>query len=249
MGQYKEIDGDLIKMFQNGEFDVIAHGCNCFATMGAGIALTVGKQFPEAKLADEQLAIPNGRQRLGKLSYTEIETTKNKRWENPLLFNLYTQYNPGPDFRMKAFISSIRAMKRTIKSEMVYMNDDKKIVWEPSNIRIGLPLIGCGIAGGDWGEVSEVIKNELSEFDVTIIHFKQKVVGVNYWPSPKPKYRSFEENEKIKKQPNKKSLHHHPSYVLTDEDDEEIVQYFKDTQGVDISKMSEKELDKFLDSI
>ena len=27
------IDGDLIKMAQNGDFDVIAQGCNCFCVM------------------------------------------------------------------------------------------------------------------------------------------------------------------------------------------------------------------------
>ena len=37
----------------------------------------------------------------------------------------------------------------------------------------GLPLIGCGIAGGEWDEVREIIKSELSEFDVTIVHFNQ----------------------------------------------------------------------------
>jgi O-acetyl-ADP-ribose deacetylase (regulator of RNase III) len=185
MGNYKEIDGDLIEMFKKGEFDVIAHGCNCYATMGAGIALTVGNEFPEAKQADEDLEIPNGIKRLGKLSYTEIDIDKKAGYDTSLLFNLYTQYNPGRDFRMNGFIKSIKAMKKVIKDEFSYINDKGKREFLGNNVRIGLPLIGCGIAGGDWNEVSEVIKTELSEFDVTIVHFKQKVVGVNYFPSKK----------------------------------------------------------------
>ena len=175
MGNYKEIDGDLIEMFKKGEFDVIAHGCNCYATMGAGIALTIGNEFPEAKAADEDLEIPNGIKRLGKLSYTVIDNISCS-YGNSLLFNLYTQYNPGRDFRVNAFIKAIRAMRKVIKSEFSHTED---------GLKIGLPLIGCGIAGGDWKEVSEIIKVELAEFDVTIVHFKQKVIGVNYFPARK----------------------------------------------------------------
>lgn len=34
----KTIQGNFIHLAQNGEFDLIVHGCNCFCTMGAGIA-------------------------------------------------------------------------------------------------------------------------------------------------------------------------------------------------------------------
>ncbi len=42
---YNEINGDLIKLALEGKFDVIAHGCNCFCTMGAGIAPQMAKTF------------------------------------------------------------------------------------------------------------------------------------------------------------------------------------------------------------
>ena len=44
--------GDLIQKARAGEFDVIVHGCNCFCTMGAGIAKTIKQVFPAAYLAD-----------------------------------------------------------------------------------------------------------------------------------------------------------------------------------------------------
>ena len=43
--EYREIKGCLISMALNGEFDVITHGCNCFCTMGAGIAPKMAKEF------------------------------------------------------------------------------------------------------------------------------------------------------------------------------------------------------------
>jgi ribonucleoside-diphosphate reductase beta chain len=38
-------DGDLITLAKAGKFDVIAHGCNCHSTMGAGIAPQMAKAF------------------------------------------------------------------------------------------------------------------------------------------------------------------------------------------------------------
>jgi O-acetyl-ADP-ribose deacetylase (regulator of RNase III) len=49
----KEIKGDLIALAKQGEFDVIAHGCNCFVKMGAGIAKSIRLAFPEAWYADK----------------------------------------------------------------------------------------------------------------------------------------------------------------------------------------------------
>lgn len=176
MGNYKEIDGNVIEGFKKGEFDVIAHGCNCYATMGAGIALTIGKEFPEAYWADKNFSIPNGIKRLGKLTWAEIE-------DLGIIFNLYSQYNPGPDFRLDAFRKSLVAMKKVMKKELAYTNLDGKLEFLPENIRIGLPLIGCGIGGGKWPEVAKVIQEELADYDVTIVHFKERVVGVNYFPT------------------------------------------------------------------
>lgn len=48
----KTISADLIQLAGNGQFDRIAHGCNCYCTMGAGIAKAVMEVFPSAFEAD-----------------------------------------------------------------------------------------------------------------------------------------------------------------------------------------------------
>ena len=48
----KIIKGDIIKLAQQGQFDVIVHGCNCFCTMGSGIAKAVKSCFPIAFQVD-----------------------------------------------------------------------------------------------------------------------------------------------------------------------------------------------------
>jgi O-acetyl-ADP-ribose deacetylase (regulator of RNase III) len=46
--EMKVTEGDLIKKAKEGEFDLIVHGCNCFCTMGGGIAKGIKREFPEA---------------------------------------------------------------------------------------------------------------------------------------------------------------------------------------------------------
>ena len=48
MNKLIHIKGDLIKLAQAGEFDVIVQGCNCFNTMGSGLAKQIKAEIPEA---------------------------------------------------------------------------------------------------------------------------------------------------------------------------------------------------------
>lgn len=50
---YKEVNGDLIKLALSGKFTAIAHGCNCYKTMGAGIAKQIAERFPNVFEADK----------------------------------------------------------------------------------------------------------------------------------------------------------------------------------------------------
>jgi O-acetyl-ADP-ribose deacetylase (regulator of RNase III) len=154
MGSYKEIKGDLIELAKKGEFDLIAHGCNCFATMGAGIAKTIKANFPEAFRADKKYrARPS--QRLGNMT---VAVTNNNVNDKPLIVaNLYTQFMPGPDYNYTAIAQSFINLTRAYKGSEIK--------------RIGIPLIGCGIAGGDWKMVKRIVKSELKDFDVTVVIF------------------------------------------------------------------------------
>ena len=72
-GAMKTIKGDLVKLAIKGEFDLIIHGCNCFCTMGAGIAKTIKQKFPEAYEAD--LKTEKGdKAKLGTISWAKAKT-------------------------------------------------------------------------------------------------------------------------------------------------------------------------------
>ena len=155
MGKYQEIYGDLIFLAKQEEFDVIAHGANCFGTMGAGIALKIKNFFPEAFYAD--ISHYNRWSAIHKLgNFTSHVYKDNNGKDKLIVYNLYSQYKPGPNLDYSALELSLRKLS---------MITDK-------NLKIGLPQIGCGIAGGDWEKVKEIIQRVLSEHDVTIVFYE-----------------------------------------------------------------------------
>lgn len=158
MGSYKEIKGDLIKLAHKGEFDLIGHGCNCYATMGAGIAKSIKSNFYGAYLADKNQKEPKGIMRLGNFSFAIEETKGGKKI---YVVNFYSQHYPGPDYNYEAIKSSFKAL----------VNNLDEIIEDPSKFKIGLPLIGCGIAGGDWKKVSKIVKKEFKKYNVTVVIF------------------------------------------------------------------------------
>ncbi len=68
--EYREIKGCLISMALNGEFDVITHGCNCFCTMGAGIAPKMAKEF-ECNNFEMELSGKGDINKLGQIDFNK----------------------------------------------------------------------------------------------------------------------------------------------------------------------------------
>lgn len=42
----KVVKGNIFDLAEQGKFDVVVHGCNCFCTMGKGIAKEVKTRYP-----------------------------------------------------------------------------------------------------------------------------------------------------------------------------------------------------------
>jgi O-acetyl-ADP-ribose deacetylase (regulator of RNase III) len=146
----KYIDGDIIQLAKEGKFDVIGHGCNCFCTMGAGLAKSMKQAFPEIKKADDRTKLGD-KKKLGTFSYVN--------YGNLVILNLYIQYRYGsiiPDADYKAIRDCMKEIKRRYSGK-----------------RIGLPFIGCGLAGGDWNIVSKIIEDELDDEDITIARLQK----------------------------------------------------------------------------
>ena len=151
----KYVEGDLIEMALKRKFDVIVHGCNCFCNMGKGIALQIAKTFLKAYLADMSTC-KGDRKKLGTIGIIiDLGVT---------VVNAYTQYGYGRMTRNKpnADYKAIRSCMIKIREEVLTINPDYKI---------GFPLIGAGLAGGDWAIIEKIIEEELGNFNITIVRF------------------------------------------------------------------------------
>lgn len=148
----KEVTGDLLVLALQGEFDVIVHGCNCFCNMGAGIAKTIKKQFPEACAADQE-TLPADHAKLGIYSQASIVRGDTRF----IIVNAYTQY----DWRgnsVKADYAAIRKVFASLRHDF-------------ADLRIAYPLIGAGLARGDWDQIAAIIDAELAGMDHTLVRF------------------------------------------------------------------------------
>lgn len=145
---YKEVEGDLIEMAKNGEFDIIVHGCNCRNIMGAGIAAQIKKEFPEAFVADKSFEPIFMQNRLGCLSYAWVSNY-------PLVIvNAYTQVKLGANLDYDALRLCMRKLNMSLLDK---------------SMKVGLPQIGAGIGGGDWKKIKQIVQEELVDLDVTIV--------------------------------------------------------------------------------
>lgn len=173
MENYQEIEGDLITLAKSGKFDVIAHGCNCLSTMGAGLAPQMAKAFNCDRFEMELwgptiLKLGNIDYQtfvLGEKAIWSLEDAKNNRNEPELIVvNAYTQNLYGRNhvdgvlvpFDYEAFTICMRKINHVFKGK-----------------RVGLPQIGAGLAGGNWQKIKQIIKDELKNCIVTVVIYKK----------------------------------------------------------------------------
>ena len=134
----KTVKGDLIKMSLDGYFDILVHGCNCFGSMGAGIAKQIAEQWPGVLYVD-QLTNYGDQSKLG--SYSKYYDEDNKI----TIINMYTQYSVGKGCQVNY---------DAVKFGFQTLNDMYKTF---SSVRIGIPKIGAGLGGGDWNKIKQII--------------------------------------------------------------------------------------------
>ncbi|MFT9847790.1 macro domain-containing protein [Aneurinibacillus sp. REN35] len=138
---------------------VIGHQCNCFSTMGAGIAKQIKAMFPQVYKADQEFPL-EPKERLGKMSFAEIP--------NGYFFNLYGQFHYGTDKKQTDY--------EALASALTLMQQQIEIIKQERSemqVKIGFPFgMGCGLAGGDWSIVEKMIARVFDGYDVYLYQLK-----------------------------------------------------------------------------
>lgn len=199
MENYQEVEGDLILLARAGKFDVIAHGCNCFCTMGAGIA----PQMAEAFGCDEfdlELTSYTDYDEEGE-EYTvetknrgDINKLGNIEYQHQYLWFKHPKAKDGLAIAMghksvgQADVKDLFVVNAY--TQYKYGRNHKDGVDTPFDYEaftmcmrkmnkifegkhIGLPQIGAGLAGGNWQKIKQIIKDELKNCIVTVVIYKK----------------------------------------------------------------------------
>ena len=197
---YQEIQGDLIRLAKQGTFDVITHGCNCFCTMGAGIAPQMADTFGCDRFEMELTQYTE----YDEEGYEHVVKTKNKGDINKLgNIDYQHQYlwfkhpavtEPGVAYPMNSKSPGQPGVKDIIVvnsyTQYNYGKNHKDGVAKPIDYEalalclrkinktftgkhIGLPKIGAGLAGGDWNRIKNIIQTELKDMQVSVVIYKK----------------------------------------------------------------------------
>lgn len=134
----KTVKGDITKISQG----VIVHGCNAKGKMGAGVALAIRNTFPDAYKVYMD-AYYRGELFLGNISHTQVG-------KNLYVVNAVTQIHHSGNERHVNYGAIAECFSKVVKLTNELSQPD-------IDLPICFPMIGAGLAGGDWDVISEII--------------------------------------------------------------------------------------------
>ena len=141
------ISGDLL----HADTDVIAHQVNCQGVMGAGLAKQIKDKYPQVYTAYHKAC--NTISDAVLLGKVQVITTNPYR-----IANLFGQRYYGRDKRYTDYDALATAL---IKLRDYMCKHGLKT--------LGLPCgLGCGLAGGNWKIVYEIIRDVFTPSDILV---------------------------------------------------------------------------------
>lgn len=171
---FQIIQGDLFD--PEHEFDALAQGVNTYGLMGAGIAVPFREKWPDMYEEYKALCTKHG-ETLGGLvhiwesapTHSQFLVRTEEHGDEPIpmfeiifgttIYNMFSQIEPGRN-------GSYTLLK---KAAIMVLQDAESQGFE----RVGLPWIGCGIAGLEKHNVEHIFKQVWGESDVEFVLVQQ----------------------------------------------------------------------------
>jgi len=146
----EHITGDLLSVTEG----YIIHGCNAQGIMGAGVAKLIKEKYPLA-FKDYALCLQAKRT----LNKPALGTsTYSVQPDNVVIVNAVTQEYMGTDRRHTDYDAV-----RTCFEEFVDEIDSHQNIFEDVPRVLNFPLIGCGLGGGEWEVIEQIIEEEIDD--------------------------------------------------------------------------------------
>ncbi len=148
--------GNLITAIKNKEVGLAGHGCNIWCSMGSGIAPLMAELTPGVRNADNA-TIRGSVDKLGTV------TTAMAHKYSCVIINMYTQANTA---RFQGeLVVDYSAISKIFKSMEQVMRCGKK---SEMKYPMAIPLIGAGLAGGDWKVIECIIDRVIKDETVDV---------------------------------------------------------------------------------
>ena len=143
------VKGDIL----NSTEPVVLHQVNCKGVMGAGLAKKIRDKYPKVYKSYKEVCNKNTDTfLLGKIQIVNVGNEK-------FIINLFAQLNYGKGERFTDY-NSLRSCLFLVKK------------YTPRN-SIAIPWgLGCGLAGGDWVKVVEIIEEVFEGSNIEIVIYK-----------------------------------------------------------------------------
>lgn len=133
---------------------IIAHQVNCFGATG-GLAAAVFDSYPVAEHDYMQLVERSQPWRLRGLAQLTGQQT-----DGHVIANLFGQYHPGADYRPGDLKTALRMLAQAASR---------------LDMSVALPYkLSCGICGGDWEEVFQMIEEAMEAESVECAIYRRK---------------------------------------------------------------------------
>lgn len=155
---------NVLNALNDGEINIVPHGCNCFHHFGGGLAYFVKNKYPEAEKIDKETSFSD-KSKLGSISIAKVE-------KNGYIVNCYTQFHYGkklnnePEIIINGRKEIVLANYVAIRKAMVEIRKNFS-----TNLKIGMPKIGAGLANGDWTSIEMIIKQELIDHGYDVVFY------------------------------------------------------------------------------
>ena len=149
--------GNLVDAFLQGKVNVLMHQANCFKIFGGGIAKEIKERIPQAYKVDA-LSLNTPQENFGHISGTENSVLKTHYSK---VINLYGQYKLGSFERHTHYGALANALNEAVKT----LSNNNDVV-------VGMPKLGCGLGGGDWKIVSELVEYAFRNFRGKVVVYE-----------------------------------------------------------------------------
>jgi len=170
--KYKEIEGDLFKEIFSEQYDVTLQGVNAFCTQGAGIVIPFKKYFGTDTFPME-LTGKGDINKLGQIDwqlFTIVDGEPNTwlpdstKGRDLYVVNCYSQFHYGKNH--------LDWTDRPADYEALTLCL-RKINYKFKGLKVVMPLICGGLAGGDINIIRQIIEIELKDCYVTLVLYKK----------------------------------------------------------------------------